>query len=90
MSSYFIETSLGRITFSSEDVGNIHINSRKVNEYKNFKPTNNVKFLKFADKYSIKNIGGAKYNIYSKKTKNGIFLKLETDGLTVEYKIFDY
>ncbi len=84
--SYYIETSLGKIPFISKDVENIRIKSRKINEYQNFIPTSNVKFLKFADKYGARYI--MEYNIYSEKTKNGVFLKLATDEFIAEYKIF--
>ena len=83
--SYYIETSRGKIPFTSIDVENIRIRSRTVDEYINFIPTNNTKFLKFADKFSIGYMG---LNIYSERTKNGVFLKLATYEYTAEYKIF--
>ena len=84
--SYYIETSVGKIPFMSKDIENIRIRSRKVDEYINFLPINNVKFLKFADKYCTKYM--MELNIYSEKTKNGVFLKLSTYDYTAEYKIF--
>ena len=86
-SSYYIETSGGRISFVSKNVEHIRIQSRKVDEYINFIPTNNTKFLKFADKYCTQSMNST-FNIYSEKTKNGAFLKLSTYHYTVEYKIF--
>src|SRR6187431_2715631 len=84
---YYIETSGGRIPFTSEDVEHIRISSRKIEEYRNFKPINNTKFLKFADKFCNRNM--FIFNIYSEKTKNGVFLELATYEYTAEYKIFE-
>lgn len=82
--SYYIETSMGRIPFTSKDVDHIRIRNRSVDEYINFRPINNTKFLKFADKYDTM-MG---FNIYSEKTKNGTFLKLNQCEYVAEYKIF--
>ena len=84
--SYYIETSRGRIPFVSKDIEHIRIRSRKVDEYTNFIPTNNVKFLKFADKFY--NRYKIDFNIYSERTKNGVFLKIPIYEYTAEYKIF--
>ena len=85
---YYIESSSGKIPFRSDDITYIRVNGRKQQEYINFKPINNRKFLTLADRYRCGDML-RDYDIYSKKTKNGNFLIFNTEIGEVEYKIFE-
>jgi len=86
--AYYIESSLGKIPFLSSDIIHVRIKDRKQKDYHNFNPINNRKFLALADRYKCGSML-CDYNIYSKNTKNGVFLIFDTDIGQVEYKIFE-
>lgn len=85
---YYIESSLGKIPFTSTDIRYIRVIGRKQQEYNNFRPINNRKFLVLADRYKCNGML-RDYDMYSKKTKNGIFVIFNTEIGEVEYKIFE-
>jgi len=87
--AYYIESSLGKIPFMSDDVKHIRVNDRQQKDYLHFKPINNRKFLRLADKYKCGSMMHD-YIIYSKDTKNGYFLIFDhSEFAGVEYKIFE-
>jgi hypothetical protein len=85
---YYIDTSYGKICFTSTNVEHIYVYGSKLKEYNHFKPINNTKFLKIANRYQYCGTIPGVY-VTSKKTKNGVFLLFHTKNGEIEYKIYN-